>query len=365
VGRPSRRPVKKNGLPQYVTQHFDRHGRLRTRFRKTGLVAMYAQSVFPSREFWVEYDAWLNGDPKPAGIDRAAPGTIADLVGRFFANPARLGPTPDTQGRNRRILDSFRQEHGDRLVEDVRFDALDNVIAQKAENTPWQAKKLRRLLNRLFAYAVKLRMVETNPVPDTETIKATTEGWHTWTEGEIAQFVQRHPLGTKAYLAMMLMLWTSQRRSDAVRLCRGDVKDGWIKYRVTKTKRMMAIPIAGQLAEAIAAMPVPDDVSDETTFLRTEYGRPFSAKGFGAWFRKRCDEAELYHCSAHGLRKANARRAAEIGLSNQSIKSVTGHSTDSEVSRYTAKAEQAAMARDAIDKMSAWYLSNPVDRLDK
>jgi len=90
-----------------------------------------------------------------------------------------------------------------------------------------------------------------------------------------------------------------------------------------------------------------------------------SAKGFGAWFRKRCDEAELYHCSAHGLRKANARRAAEIGLSNQSIKSVTGHSTDSEVSRYTAKAEQAAMARDAIDKMAAWYLSNPEERLDK
>jgi hypothetical protein len=47
------------------------------------------------------------------------------------------------------------------------------------------------------------------------------------------------------------------------------------------------------------------------TFLVNEYGKPFTAKGFGAWFRARCDEAGLPRCTAHGLRKAGATIAAE------------------------------------------------------
>jgi hypothetical protein len=42
-------------------------------------------------------------------------------------------------------------------------------------------------------------------------------------------------------------------------------------------------------------------------------GKPFTAKGFGSKFRTCCDEAELPHCTAHGLRKAGAVIAAENG----------------------------------------------------
>jgi integrase len=48
-------------------------------------------------------------------------------------------------------------------------------------------------------------------------------------------------------------------------------------------------------------------------FLVTAFGKPFTANGFGNWFRQRCDEAGLPHCSAHGLRKAAAARLAELG----------------------------------------------------
>lgn len=60
--------------------------------------------------------------------------------------------------------------------------------------------------------------------------------------------------------------------------------------------------------------------------------------------------------SMHGLRKAAARRLAEIGLSNQMIKSVTGHTSDSEVARYTAAADQERMADAAIKSLD---LANP------
>lgn len=365
MGRSVRRPVKKNGLPTYIDQFLDRHGGLRTRFRRSGYPTAYIKSPFPSREFWQEYDALVNGQQPPAGRDRNEPGSIADLVSRFIAVPGRLGPTPDTQHRNRRILELFRDKHGKRMVADVKFEALDIILSDKAEETPWQARKLRRLLKKMFDFAVKTREIERNPVNDTETIKATSEGLHTWTEAEIDQFVSRHPLGTKPYLAMMLMLWTGLRRSDAVRMRPSELADGWLPVRIQKTKRPISLPVSAQLIEAIEKAPAPIDRGDDTTFLQTSYGHPFTAAGFGNWFRVRCNEAGLPQCSAHGLRKAISRRMAEIDLSNQSIKSVTGHSTDSEVSRYTRDAEQAKMAGEAMQRLSAWALANLAKRLDK
>jgi len=57
----------------------------------------------------------------------------------------------------------------------------------------------------------------------------------------------------------------------------------------------------------------------------------------------------LPHCSAHGLRKAAARRLAEAGCSNQQIKAITGHKTDKEVARYTAAADQIRLAEQAME----------------
>lgn len=84
--------------------------------------------------------------------------------------------------------------------------------------------------------------------------------------------------------------------------------------------------------------------SNALVFIISEHGKPFTKKGFGNKFRDWCDEAGLEHCSAHGLRKAAARRFAEAGCSNQQIKSWTGHSTDSEVARYTKAASQEILS---------------------
>ena len=56
--------------------------------------------------------------------------------------------------------------------------------------------------------------------------------------------------------------------------------------------------------------------SGDLTYLVTDSGRPFSIKGFGNKFREWCDEAGLPHCSAHGIRKADASLAAEEGATS-------------------------------------------------
>ena len=61
--------------------------------------------------------------------------------------------------------------------------------------------------------------------------------------------------------------------------------------------------------------------------------------------------ARLPHCSAHGLRKAAARRLAECGCTPHEISAVTGHATLKEVTRYTRAADQRHLAEAAMDKM--------------
>ena len=85
----------------------------------------------------------------------------------------------------------------------------------------------------------------------------------------------------------------------------------------------LEIPVHPKLREIIDATPT----VGVKTFLVTHFGKPYTAPGFGNWFRELCDAAECPDVSAHGLRKATARRLAEIGCSANQIASITGHAS--------------------------------------
>jgi integrase len=109
----------------------------------------------------------------------------------------------------------------------------------------------------------------------------------------------------------------------------------------------LEIPVHLKLAEIIAATPM----VGVNTFLVTSFGRTYSPAGFGNWFREVCDAAGCLDVSAHGLRKATARRLAEIGCSAPQIASITGHASLSEVQRYIEAANRKHMAREGMAKL--------------
>src|SRR5262245_66667285 len=78
----------------------------------------------------------------------------------------------------------------------------------------------------------------------------------------------------------------------------------------------------------------------------------YTAPGFGNWFREQCDAAGCPDVSAHGLRKATARRLAEIGCTAHQIASITCHASLSEVQRYTKAADRKRMAQEAMKKLT-------------
>ena len=83
--------------------------------------------------------------------------------------------------------------------------------------------------------------------------------------------------------------------------------------------------------------------------LTTQFGKPFSVKGFGQFMSDAIRAAGLpTACKTHGLRKAAARRLAEAGCTEKQIAAITGHRSLAEVARYTRKADQKRLARQAM-----------------
>src|SRR5258708_33790786 len=102
------------------------------------------------------------------------------------------------------------------------------------------------------------------------------------------------------------------------------------------------------LQEAINAMPS----TGHMTFLVTAQGKPFSAAGFGNWFREVCNEAgPPKRCTSHGLRKAAATRLADRGATTTELKAWFGWKTDSEAERYTRNADRKSAAARAGKKL--------------
>src|SRR5262245_41986282 len=84
---------------------------------------------------------------------------------------------------------------------------------------------------------------------------------------------------------------------------------------------------------------------------RSSPQQPYTAAGFGNWFRDQCQTAGLRGCSAHGLRKAAARRLAEAGATTHEISAITGHASLKEVARYTEAADRRKLAISAMAKV--------------
>lgn len=202
-----------------------------------------------------------------------------------------------------------------------------------------------RALRKIFKWALKNDYVTSNPARDVEYIAKHSDGWHSWTPDELLKFEERHAIGSTGRLALALLIYTGARRSDVVQLGPQHVRDGWIRFQQQKTKSIVELPVSPELQQVIDATPV----IGTTTFLVTRYGRSLTTAGFGNWFRNRCNEAGLPQCSAHGVRKASAARAAENGATTHQLMAVFGWLTMTEAERYTRAAARKTLARGATE----------------
>jgi integrase len=298
-----------------------------------------------SPAFMEVYEAAMAGQPLQIGSARTRPGTVRALAVSYFNSPDFRSLRPSSQVIYRGIIDRFCIQYGDNRIANLKREHVVKLMAARAER-PAAANNLRKVLRAMMKHAVEIGLRADDPTRDVKAIRVKSAGFHSWNDDEIAQFEKRHPVGTPARLALALLLYTGQRRSDVVQMGPQHIRDGVLGVRQQKTRIELAIPVHSALAAVIAETP-----TYHLTFLTNQFGRPFTAGYFGQWFREQCDMAGLRHCSAHGLRKAAARRLAEAGCSTHEIAAITGHASLKEVARYTEAVDRRRLAQSAMAKV--------------
>jgi integrase len=297
------------------------------------------------------------------GAGRTVAGTVNALVAAYLdprsSSPFKTGAA-ETQRTRRNILEKFREAHGEkplyrtdnsgRRTMLLTREHMQRIVNEKAA-TPFAQRNFLNTLRAMFKWAVKEGRIHDDPTLGVTREKVKSAGYKTWSEDHISRFETTHPIGSKARLAFALLLYTGQRRSDIVKLGRQHIHDETLIIDQGKTEggeeAHLEIPVHPKLRAVIDATPM----VGVKTFLVTHFGKPYTAPGFGNWFRELCNQAGCPDVSAHGLRKATARRLAEIGCSANQIASITGHASLSEVQRYTKAADRKRMAREAMKKL--------------
>lgn len=332
--------MKKRWLPKWVSEYRSRHGKSYYRFRRKGFTNHTFKNDPGTEEFMEEYQACLDGDHNRLvpQAHKATPGSVDDLLARYYRSAEFVALRSTTQAVYRREFDRWRRQYGGASVRDLESHHVAEMLAERLPHVH-SANTLRKRLSFLMDFAIRLGFADKNPVRAIRSYKTKSTGYHTWTDEEIARFEAFHPTGTIPRLAFDLLLWTGQRGGDVRILGPQHIKDKRINIVQSKTGAKVSLPILAPLAESILATPTRGLV-----FILSAHNKPYSAKSFPQRFSKWCTDAGLPHCTAHGLRKAAARRLAEAGCTNQQIKSWTGHTTDSEVARYTAAADQLTLS---------------------
>lgn len=347
----------------YLVEDRDRHGNVRIYFRRKGFPKIRIREVLGTSEFETRYrelvaksDAGQVIVDEPA-LSRPVPNTWRWLCVEYMKSSAWAQLDRSTQGPRRGILESTFDEPVHPGAKETfatfplaRMSAKAiRVLRDRKLPAKTAANQRVKVIKAVFKWALAEDppLVRSNPARDVPRIVVANAGIHTWTVDEVHKFEKHHPIGTKARLALAIFLFTGIRRSDAARLGRQHVRDGWFKFRQFKGRNRhpvdIEIPILPELQRVIDASPTGD-----LTFLTTAFGRPFTIDGLGMRMREWCNEAGLPHCSAHGLRKAGATIAAEKGATVHQLMAIFGWLTLKEAERYTRAAERKKMAGAAM-----------------
>jgi integrase len=371
----------KTDLP-FLSREQDRHGNERLYVRRNGKrIRIREREGAPA--FARAYSAAVDrlGEP-PSKRATKAPVIVAHAKGTFgwlgvqYFKGGGAGEflTLDTESQRARrndLEDCFRAPFSVDDPEPIGNCPLKQISAQKMKRLiemkkgPGARTNRRKHLSALCSWGVENNLLPSNPIRDIRagrTIKG--GGYYTWTIPDVQQFLDYHSRGglrgSKATLAMSLLLFGGMRRQDMVSLgwknCRGSAAGElgeWIRYVPKKTikKRQTVsqkplLPILKQILLGSANISGPD------TFLVTAYGKPFSEAGFGNWFRDRCDEAGLPQCTAHGLKKAGATIAAENGATDRQLMAMFDWDAPSMAWTYTKAAEQKRLAQEGMSLIS-------------
>lgn len=336
-----------NGNPRYYVRK-PGHTKIRIRVPFEGPDGRITEAFM--KAYFAALAAIDGKAPAPATPPREK--TFNWLVDQYYRSPEFGRFDPLTQADKRSVLNRFCATAGDLPYAAFRRDDVERS-RDKRSARPGAADKLVKYLRSMFNWAVSKKHLSINPAVGVAKINETV-GWHTWTPEEVDIYRKLHAIGTKARLALELMLNVGARVSDAARIGRQHETDGWLKFvawknRNRKSRKIIECPITPDLAAALAATPTGD-----LTYLINDLGKAFTINGLGNKMRDWCDAAGLPQCSSHGLRKAAAVILAENGATAPELCAIFGWSKLETAEVYIREAQKRKMVGNAFARLDEY-----------
>lgn len=331
----------------HVVREKTRHGKVVWYFRREHGKRVRLPDEYGSEAFEAAYEAALYNLPPPPVVKGATKyGTLSWLVERYQESAEWNEFRPTTKSTKKAILNRILKTAGDSLIKDITSETIRNGRDRRAAS-PDAANRFIKTMSPLFKFAIQCRYLTTNPCVGVAKLKVrSTGGFETWTAQDVEAYETKHPIGTKARLAFDILRYTGLRRSDLVLLGRQHVKNGIIRMRAQKTNTPLDLIIIPVLQRTISQTNCLGDL----TYLVTEYGRPFTAPGFGNWFRARCNEAGVTK-SAHGVRKFAATTLIEKDTKTAELMAIFGWSSLKQADTYIREVNRLQLASAAMNKL--------------
>jgi integrase len=324
--------------PPYLHKTTTRHGATAWYVWKRPGPKIRIRGDYGSKAFMDAYKAALWGERPEKAAERA--GSLGAVIEAYRRSGAwaRLAATSRRQRDN--MLDRVARKIGEMPIGKV---SRAMIVETRDSLKPGAAHHFVFTMRGLFKWAQENGYVDDDPTQGVKVAHPKTDGFHTWTDAEIAAFERQWPVGTRERLGFAILLHTGLRISDAVRASSRNIVDGErMEIVAAKTGTPVILPLHPELKAVLDASPLGND-----SFIGMSWDT------FGRAFKKACDEAGVKG-RAHGLRKAAATRLAEAGASVPELNSVFGWTGAKMALKYTQKADRARLARQAIERASVF-----------
>jgi len=371
----------------YIERNVSRHGTIRYYFRFEGkrfgrLPDDPASEEF-SKEYWrlrrqAEGEQEEQAQAKDDLSGPPRPGTFRWLCVEYLRSDPFQHLDKTTQAKRRAIIDSMLLEPlkpgGSRLFANMPLPALDaaniQVLRDRKAATPFAADERLKVLRQIFettkpAHSGKPeKIVPINAAAQVRPFRVKTDGHHTITDDEIAKFVRHHGTRSKAVLALVILMYTGMRVSDLAAIGPQHRRGDRLIFRVFKNRNRSPVTLEVEI-HPILDMVLGWHKVPAMTYLVTDYGKRFSIKGLSQRVSEWFNQAGLPHCTAHSVRKGLATTLAESEATDSMLDGLFGWKDGKTSKIYTARKQQAKLARQAVSRIDWGEIGNILPHPDQ
>jgi integrase len=342
----------------YINAFKDRHGSPRYYFRFKG--QRWALPAPGEPGFAAAYEA-LKARVNDSVAAKVAflPGSLGWAIEKFTGSDDYKSRGAKTRANERRVFDELRREYGTGLLRDLTPRHVKLIRNAMRETFSTSTADLAiGLLSLTWDYAdenLDLDGLDANPTTGVKRIHKHGDGHEPWPEGLIERF-ERDAIPAHL-LALHLLLYTGQRRSDVVKMKWSQFDGQEIEVKQQKTGEPLIVPCHAILRETLSRTPHQSEF-----ILVGERGRPLMPEALSASFRRRLEKMGVKGYSVHGLRKNAGVALADAGCDVRDIMAILGHRSVAMAMHYTKRADQKRRARAAMGKWEAASTSKEARR---